>query len=103
MILFQRRAYFDTLIARCSPEHVKKEKGEINFSYPLMHMIATGQLFEPYLYHPDADVEERRRESEYCLQRLAEKWIAMFKWDKNPKNVVMDWEGEWLDSDFVKA
>ena len=101
MILFQRRVYFDTLIQRYSPEHLKKEPGVINFSYPLMHMIATGQLFEPYLYHPDADVEERRQESEYCLQRLAE-WIAMFNWDKKPKNVDMDWEGEWLDSDFVK-
>ena len=64
-------------------------------------MIATGQLFEPYLYRPDADVEERRQESEYCLKRLAE-WVAMFKWDKGPKNIDMDWEGDWLDSDFVK-
>ena len=46
-------------------------------------------------------MEERRQESEYCLKRL-EEWIAMFKWDKNPKNVDMDWEGDWLDSDFVK-
>ena len=46
-------------------------------------------------------MEERRQESEYCLQRLAE-WIAMFNWDKKPQNVDMDWEGEWLDPDFVK-
>ena len=64
-------------------------------------MIATGQLFEPYLYHPDADVHERRQESDYCLQRL-EEWIAMFKWDKDPKNIEMDWEGNWLDPNFVK-
>ena len=42
----------------------------VSFCYPLMHMIATGQLFEPYLYHPGADVEERRMESDYCLERL---------------------------------
>ena len=34
MILFQRRVYFDTLIQRYSPMHLKKEPGVINFSYP---------------------------------------------------------------------
>ena len=102
MILFQRRAYFDALIQRYSPKQLEREKGVVNFSYPLMHMIATGQLFEPYLYHPDADVDERRQESDYCLKRLAE-WIAMFKWEKKPKNVAMDWDGDWLDPDFVRS
>ena len=101
MILYMRRLYFDTLISRYNPGALAKEKGVVNFSYPLMHMIATGQLFEPYLYHPDANVEDRRLESQYCLQRLDE-WIALFKWDKNPKNINMDWEGDWLDHDFVK-
>ena len=48
MILYQRRLYFDALIQRYSPKQLEREKGVVNFSYPLMHMIATGQLFEPY-------------------------------------------------------
>ena len=68
--------------------------------YPLMHMIATGQLFEPYVYHPTASGDDRRQESEYCLERL-EAWISLFKWKNNPTNISMDWEGTWLDSDFL--
>ena len=96
-----RRTYFDTLISRYNPASIAKEKGVINFSYPLMHMIATGQLFEPYLYHPDANGADRRLESQYCLQKL-EEWIALFKWDQDPKNIAMDWEGEWLDYELIK-
>ena len=65
-----------------------------------MQMIATGQLFEPYFYHPDANGADRRLESQYCLQKLDE-WIALFKWDQNPKNMNMDWDGEWLDHDLL--
>ena len=101
MILFQRRAYFDILNQRYTPELIGREPVKVNFSYPLMHMIATGQLFEPYLYHPDANVDERRQESEYCLQQL-EEWISMFDRKKMPKNMEMDWDGEWLSPDFVK-
>ena len=67
-----------------------------------MQMIATGQLFEPYFYHPDANGADRRLESQYCLQKL-EEWIALFKWDQNPKNMNMDWDGEWLDHEFFTA
>ena len=42
MILFQRRAYFETLNQRYSPELIGREPVKVNFSYPLMHMIATG-------------------------------------------------------------
>ena len=66
-----------------------------------MHMIATGQLFEPYLYHPDANVDDRRQESEYCLQQ-PEEWISIFDKRKMPKNMEMDWDGEWLSPDLVK-
>ena len=48
----------------------------LGFCYPLMHTIATGQLFEPYFYHPDADVDDRRAESQYFLERL-EAWIGL--------------------------
>ena len=48
MILYRRRTYFDTLISRYNPASLAKEKGVVNFSYPLIHMIATGQLFEPF-------------------------------------------------------
>ena len=64
-------------------------------------MIATGQLFEPYLYHPDANGDSRRQESEYCLQRLDE-WISMFDKRKMPKKMEMDWEGDWLSPDLVQ-
>ena len=64
-------------------------------------MIATRQSFEPYLYHPDANVDDRRQESEYRLQQLQE-WISMFDKNKMPKNMEMDWDGEWLSPDFVK-
>ena len=101
MILCQRRSYFDALNQRYTPDGIAREPAKINFSYPLMHMIATGQLFEPYLYHPDANVEERRQESEYCLQQL-EEWISLFDRRKMPKNMEMDWDGVWLSSDFVK-
>ena len=100
MILYMRRIYFDTLISRSNPSSLAKEKGVINFCYPLMQMIATGQLFEPYFYHPDANGADRRLESQYCLQKL-EEWIALFKWDQNPKNMNMDWDGEWLDHDLL--
>ena len=99
MILYMRRTYFDTLISRYNPASLANEKGVVNFSYPLMHMIATGQSFEPYLYHPDANGDERRAESEYCLQRLQE-WIAMFKWENKPTNICMDWEGAWVGFRF---
>ena len=101
MILYHRRAYFDALSQRYTPDSIAREPAKINFSYPLMHMIATGQLFEPYLYHPDANVEDRRQESEHCLQQL-EEWISMFDKRKMPKNMEMDWDGEWLSPDFVK-
>ena len=58
MILYQRRAHFDALHDRYTPELLAMEPIVVGFCYPLMQMIATGQLFEPYLYHPDADVEE---------------------------------------------
>ena len=88
MILYKRREYFDTLISRYNPATLAKEKGAVNFSYPLMHMIATGQLFDPYIYHPNADGDDRRRESKYCLDKLGE-WINMFKWKENPTNMNM--------------
>ena len=100
MTLYKRREYFDALILRYNPSALAKEKGVVNFSYPLMHMIATGQLFEPYLHHPNASGDDRRQESEYCLDRLAQ-WVNLFKWNDNPVNIEMDWEGAWLDSDFV--
>ena len=62
---------------RYSPAVIAKEPGVINFCYPLMHMIATGQLFEPYVFHPTASGEDRRAESEYCLEKLDE-WIKLF-------------------------
>ena len=101
MILFQRRAYFETLNQRYTPELIGREPVKVNFSYPLMHMIATGQLFEPYIHHPDSDLEERRRESDYCLEQL-NAWTAMFDKTNVPKNMEMDWDGEWLSPDFVK-
>ena len=101
MILFQRRAYFDALHDRYTPELLAREPIVIRFCYPLMHMIATGQLFEAYLYHPDADVEERRMESEYCLERL-DAWVSMIDGENLPKNMEMDWDGEWLSKDFVR-
>ena len=100
MILFQRRAYFDALNERYTPDLLAREPTVISFCYPLVHMIATGQLFEPYFYHPDADVDERRSESDYCLERLAE-WVARFDKRKLPKNMEMDWDGEWLSPDLV--
>ena len=100
MILFQRRAYFDALNERYTPELLGREPVKVNFSYPLMHVIATGQLFEPYLYHPGADVDERRRESDYCLEQL-NAWVSMFDKRNMPKNMEMDWDGEWLSYDFV--
>ena len=100
MILFKRREYFDALHMRYSPAVIAKEPGVINFCYPLMHMIATGQLFEPYVFHPTASGEDRRAESEYCLERLAE-WIKLFDWKRNPKNVNMDWEGECMDAGYL--
>ena len=75
MILFQRRAYFDTLNQRYTPELIGREPVKVNFSYPLMHMISTGQLFETTIFIIQMlTVDERRQESEYCLQRL-EEWI----------------------------
>ena len=100
MILFKRREYFDALHMRYSPAVIAKEPGVINFCYPLMHMIATGQLFEPYVFHPTASGEDRRAESEYCLEKLDE-WIKLFDWKSNPKNVNMDWEGECMDAEYV--
>ena len=55
MILYQRRNYFDALNDRYTPVDIGREPIKVNFCYSLMHMIATGQLFEPYLYHPDAN------------------------------------------------
>ena len=100
MILYKRRDYFDALHSRYNPAVLAQEKGVINFCYPLMHMIATGQLFEPYVYHPTASGDDRRQESEYCLEAL-EEWISLFTWKNNPTNISMDWEGTWLDSDFL--
>ena len=100
MILFKRREYFDALHMRYSPAVIAKEPGVINFCYPLMHMIATGQLFEPYVFHPTASGEDRRAESEYCLEKLDE-WISLFEWKSNPENVNMDWEGECMDAEYV--
>ena len=101
MILYKRRDYFDALHSRYNPAVLAQEAGVINFCYPLMHMIATGQLFEPYVYHPTASGEDRRRESEYCLETL-EAWIGLFRWKNNPTNISMDWEGTWLDTDFLR-
>ena len=100
MILFKRREYFDALHMRYSPAVIAKEPGVINFCYPLMHMIATGQLFDPKVFHPTASGEDRRAESEYCLERLAE-WIKLFDWKRNPKNVNMNWEGECMDAGYL--
>ena len=100
MILFKRREYFDALHTRYSPAIIAKEQAVINFCYPLMHMIATGQLFEPYVFHSTANGDERRAESEYCLKRL-EEWIKLFDWKRNPKNMNMDWEGDCMDPDYV--
>ena len=100
MILYKRREYFDALHMRYNPAVIAKEPGVINFCYPLMHMIATGQLFEPYVYHPTASGEDRRLESQYCLERLSE-WIKLFNWKGNPKNMNMDWEGECMDADYL--
>ena len=101
MILYKRREYFDTLHSRYNPAVLAQEAGVINFCYPLMQVIATGQLFEPYVYHSTASGEDRRRESEYCLETL-EAWIGLFRWKTNPKNISMDWEGTWLDPDFLR-
>ena len=100
MILFKRRDYFDALHSRYNPAVLAQEKGVINFCYPVMHMIATGPLFEPYVYHPTANWDDRRQESKYCLEAL-EAWIGLFTWKNNPTNISMDWEGTWLDSDFL--
>ena len=100
MILFKRREYFDALHSRYNPVMLAKEQGVVSFCYPLMHMIATGQLFEPYVYHPTANGEDRRQESEYCLQAL-EEWIKLFNWKGNPKNMNMDWDGSCLDADYL--
>ena len=101
MILYKRREYFDKLHSRYNPAVLAQEAGVINFCYPLMQMIATGQLFEPYVYHSTASGEDRQRESEYCLETL-EAWIGLFRWKNNPKNINMDWEGTWLDPDFLR-
>ena len=101
MILYQRRSYFDALNDRYKPQDIEREPVKINVCYPLMHMIATGQLFEPYLYHPDANGDSRRQESEYCLQRL-EEWISMFDKRKLPKKMEMDWEGDWMSPDLIQ-
>ena len=66
-----------------------------------MQMIATGQLFAPYFFHPDADGEDRRAESRECLE-LLEAWIDTIDRRKLPKNMAMDWDGEWLSRDFIK-
>ena len=100
MILFKRREYFDALHTRYNPVMLSKEQGVVNFCYPLMHMIATGQLFEPYVYHPTASGVERRQESEYCLQRL-EEWTKLFNWKTKIVNMNMDWHGTCMDSDYV--
>ena len=52
MILFKRREYFDALHTRYSPAVIAKEQGVINFCYPLMHMIATGQLIRTIRFSP---------------------------------------------------
>ena len=67
MILYQRRAYFDALHERYSPHQLAMEPIVVGFCYQLMQMIATGQLFEPSFYHPDADVDDRSAESQCCL------------------------------------
>ena len=102
MILYERRAYFEALTERYSPQQLALEPIVISFCYPLMHMIATGQLFAPYFYHPDADIEERRAESEYCLSCL-ESWIETIDRRKLPQNMEMDWDGEWLSRDLIKS
>ena len=102
MILFQRRAYFQALRDRYSPGVIEREPITVNFSYPLMHMIATGQLFEPYIYHPEADIDERRKESEACLE-LLEAWVSKLDENNMPKTMQMDWDGEWLSYDLVKG
>ena len=101
MILYQRRAYFEALHDRYNVEALALELAEVNFCYPLMQMIATGQLFAPYFYHPDAQVQHRRAESRECLE-LLQSWIDQIDKRKLPKNMVMDWDGEWLSRDLIK-
>ena len=48
-----------------------------------------------------ANVEERRQESEYCLQRLDD-WISMFDKRKLPQNMEIDWNGDWLSPDLLQ-
>ena len=100
MILYKRREYFDALHSRYSPALIAHAPGVINFCYPLMHMIATGQLFEPYVYHPTADPDDRRRESEYCLERL-EQWINLFNWKAGHAKIENGLDGRDLDESRV--
>ena len=92
--------HLELIETRYSPAIIAKEQAVINFCYPLMHMIATGQLFEPYIFHPTANGDDRRAESEYCLKRLDE-WIKLFDWKRNPKNMNMDWEGDCMNPEYV--
>ena len=54
-MLSLRRQYFDQLAGQYNVHMNENEPVAVNFCYPLMRMIATGRLFEPYFYHPDAD------------------------------------------------
>ena len=84
-ILYQSRNFFEALRDRYTPDKLALEPVPVNFCYPLLHMIATGQLFEPYFYHPDADREDRRTESQYCLE-LLRVWADTIKTRSPPNN-----------------
>ena len=64
----QALGFFSQIVGRCNAELFQSEPVVVNFCYPLMYMIAAGQIFEPCFYHPDADVKQRREASNYCLE-----------------------------------
>ena len=57
--------------------------------------------FEPYFYHPEADVSVRRDDSEYCLNKLLE-WTTMIDRNDPPAKCNVDWTGAWLSPECRK-
>ena len=94
-----RKQCFDQLGDQYNAEQIQTEPVVVNFCYSLMYMIATGQTFEPYFYHLDADVEQRRADSEYCLEKLKSGNVRLTKGNP-PSKCNVDWKGEWLSSEF---
>ena len=92
LFLYKRREYFDTLLTQYSPEVLVNEPVDVNFCDPLMHMIATGQLFEAYFFHPDANLLDRRSESDYCLKQL-KAWTDQIDRRNPPSKCNVDWNG----------